>query len=450
MTSPKSFRQLIGVSPSTASPSDPTCALIIIDAQNEYAIGLLKTANVSSTRKAITELLKRYRGAGGKIIHVVHKTSEQAPVFTTGKEVGNEFEELEVEQGEKAHVCVSTTARQASELGYDVVLAGDAIGDRDIPGIGGEELTKVSVKNLSTTRGCTNNGMVIVKTAPQYRLDNERDVLKSLRGRSYIRQLVDEVEDPPSLVLTHLDDNLLNASNSKKLKRGDIKFVAKRVLEALKVFHEFGYVHTGTAGSFNIQLGHESCQLISDVKPDNILVNYDTGSNRFSDVQLGDCGDTFRVDPNTDPNENGHIIGAAIFRSPEATLNLKWGTPTDIWSFGATLISLIFGKSWHIFKPDNLDPDDETFPLHVLIKQANFFGPFPLSYQEIADDERLYILTVVMNYIKENVKRKPFSMVQDRELIKEDREFICKIMKLDPRDRPTAEELLGDEWFNFA
>ena len=95
----------------------------------------------------------------------------------------------------------------------------------------------------------TNNGKVIVKTAPQYRLDNEREVLRYFRGRPYIRQLVDEIQDPPSLVLNHLDDNLLNASNLKRLERRDIKYVAK-VLEALKVFHEFGYVHTGTADRF--------------------------------------------------------------------------------------------------------------------------------------------------------------------------------------------------------
>ena len=40
---------------------------------------------------------------------------------------------------------MSTTARQASELGYDVVLAEDAIGDRDIPGVTGEEVTRVGV-----------------------------------------------------------------------------------------------------------------------------------------------------------------------------------------------------------------------------------------------------------------------------------------------------------------
>lgn len=79
---------------------------------------------------------------------------------------------------------------------------------------------------------------------------------------------------------------------------------------------------------------------IIDVKPNNILVNYGRDSARFDDVQLGDCGDTCMIDPNADPLE-GHVIGAAIFRSPEAMLNLRWKAPTDIWSFGAT-VSQIF------------------------------------------------------------------------------------------------------------
>ncbi len=33
-----------------------------------------------------------------------------------------------------------------------------------------------------------------------------------------------------------------------------------------------------------------------DIKRDNILVNNDSASDRFSDVQLDDCGDAFMVD----------------------------------------------------------------------------------------------------------------------------------------------------------
>jgi hypothetical protein len=61
---PPSFRaDILGKPNSTASPKDS--ALIIIDAQNEYALGKLKVSNVASSRKAIKELLEKYRKEGG-------------------------------------------------------------------------------------------------------------------------------------------------------------------------------------------------------------------------------------------------------------------------------------------------------------------------------------------------------------------------------------------------
>lgn len=90
---------------------------------------------------------------------------------------------------------------------------------------------------------------VIVKSAPLTRLRNERDVLKLFQSQAPgLRCLIDEVEDPcdpPSMVLEHLDDSLLYASNARKLTPPEIKFVAKRILSTLQVLHEDGYVHTG-------------------------------------------------------------------------------------------------------------------------------------------------------------------------------------------------------------
>ena len=71
-----------------------------------------------------------------------------------------------------------------------------------------------------------------------------------------------------------------------------------------------------------------------DIKPDNVLIDYGNDATRFSRVALGDCGDVHRFNPNL---EESHVISAAIFRSPEAQLNLRWGPPTDIWSLGATV-----------------------------------------------------------------------------------------------------------------
>ncbi|KAM0715049.1 hypothetical protein Q7P37_009514 [Cladosporium fusiforme] len=176
----QSFLNIVGVSPSSASPSNST--LVIIDAQNEYSEGKLKVTNAPQSRKAIAALLKRYRDAGGKVIHVVHKTPQGAPVFTPDTKLAEEYEELTPKSGEKvigknhpssfadtdlqeylgseagtkvvlagymAHVCVSTTARDAARFGYDVIVAEDCVGDRDIPGVSGDDLTKIVMHELA-------------------------------------------------------------------------------------------------------------------------------------------------------------------------------------------------------------------------------------------------------------------------------------------------------------
>ena len=82
------------------------------------------------------------------------------------------------------------------------------------------------------------------------------------------------------------------------------------------------------------------------------------------------------------------------------------------------------------------------------MEQVRRFGPVPLSYEEIANEDRLGILTTAINHVNKNQLQWPFSMSEDEELLKEDRDFIVKLMKLDPRDRPTATDLLQDEWLN--
>lgn len=151
-----------------------------------YIDGKLKTQNVAFTRKAISSLLEKYRAANGSVVHIVHDTPEGAPVFTPKTALAEEFAELAPKSGEAlvhknypgsftattleeeikksgknkvvlvgymAHVCVSTTARQAAEKGFQVVIPADAVGDRDIPAvdgsvINGAELTKTVLAEL--------------------------------------------------------------------------------------------------------------------------------------------------------------------------------------------------------------------------------------------------------------------------------------------------------------
>lgn len=74
-------------------------------------------------------------------------------------------------------------------------------------------------------------------------------MLKVFTPRSkHIRPLLDEIVDPAeptSIVLSHLQSTLLHASNRQKLSRTELKYVCRRVLEALAVMHSEGYVHVG-------------------------------------------------------------------------------------------------------------------------------------------------------------------------------------------------------------
>jgi nicotinamidase-related amidase len=219
----KSFRELVGIPPSTASTDDSV--LIIIDAQNEYenplrsliclngvtlsyinrtsicadlsvadmsimiyryATGHLKTEKVDMTRVAIFNLLEKYRTAQAPIVHIVHVTPEGAPVFTPNSDMAKEFAELEPNVGEKvigkrfissfvgtdlddylkstgknkvvltgymSHVCVSSTARSASDLGYEVLVAQDGVGDRDIPGASAAQVVATVMAELGDSFG---------------------------------------------------------------------------------------------------------------------------------------------------------------------------------------------------------------------------------------------------------------------------------------------------------
>ncbi|KAF4861794.1 putative isochorismatase family protein YddQ [Colletotrichum siamense] len=184
MTSAVSMRSMLGVPASTASTSDSV--LVIIDAQNEYANGKLAVSGVEASRAKIASLLEKYRVAKAPVIHVVHEVPAGAPIFTPSTELAEEFSELKPLEGESvvtkhfpgsftgtnledllkatgrnkvvltgymAHVCISTTARQASEKGWDVIVVEDAVGDRNIPGTSAEELTKVSLAEIADAFG---------------------------------------------------------------------------------------------------------------------------------------------------------------------------------------------------------------------------------------------------------------------------------------------------------
>jgi nicotinamidase-related amidase len=163
MSTPKTLLQMAGADPNPASLTAST--LVIIDAQNEYLDGKLALPGVKPATEALARLLAKARAAGAPVVHVVQKgrpgglfdlearggavidaVKQAAGEHTVQKPLPNAFAQTDLDAtlkklgrtslviaGFMTHMCVSSTARAALDLGYKTTVAGDAAATRDLP-----------------------------------------------------------------------------------------------------------------------------------------------------------------------------------------------------------------------------------------------------------------------------------------------------------------------------
>lgn len=323
------------------------------------------------------------------------------------------------------------------------------------------------ISRCADSRDQGHKNCIVKSVRGHWRLQNEANILSRYQSKTpFLRPIIDEVlcpADPPSIILRHLDSELLMESKKKRLTRPEIKQVARCILEALLVLHKDGMAHTGIAQHLSCLDSMRSHIFFLDLKLDNAFVNYGQSEQRFSEIQLGDCGGV--VSKDSEFAKDGHLIGAAFTRSPEALLQLSWGTSTDVWSFGnmvrvreilatfcffqlnyTRILSLVHGSNYHHFDPgwEGIKPEDQDYEITVLKRMYNSFGPFPPSMADIIDPETFEIIHFVN---QQGPPRRPLERWTIKEIPSADNKFVRRILKLDPRDRPTVEEILEDEWF---
>lgn len=151
-----------------AVPPLESMILVLVDCQNEYAKGMLALTDVAAATAKARILLDAARSRGLRIIHIAHKGSagdmfdrdgwrgeimpELAPIegeIVIEKPRPNSFSGTTLADalgspgqaillaGFMTHMCISTTARAALDLGYPVTIAADACATRDLPLPGG-------------------------------------------------------------------------------------------------------------------------------------------------------------------------------------------------------------------------------------------------------------------------------------------------------------------------
>ncbi len=164
MTTPKTLLEMAGA-PTVPGPLGES-ALVLIDCQLEYVSGSLPLVGVSAALEEGARVLELARDEGLPVFHVVHHGKPGGGVFDPGgpfaaivPEVtpapgepvivkhrpnafaGTDLGELLVKSGRRelimigfmTHLCVSTSARAASERDYRCTIVADAVATRDLP-----------------------------------------------------------------------------------------------------------------------------------------------------------------------------------------------------------------------------------------------------------------------------------------------------------------------------
>lgn len=176
------LRKLLGLSPAPARLSES--ALIMVDCQNTYREGLMQLVGVEPALAQCAALLARARNLGIPVFHIQHDAGVGTPYDITSH-IGQIADKVEPANGEPVivknypnsflntdlhdrlkavnatnlvivgfmtHMCISSTARAAFDLGYanNTVVAG-ATASRSLPlGDGADQpAAQVHASNLA-------------------------------------------------------------------------------------------------------------------------------------------------------------------------------------------------------------------------------------------------------------------------------------------------------------
>jgi len=194
MTQPKTLSELVGLDGTPCSLGES--ALLMVDCQNTYRTGLMELVGVEEALAEAAHVLGRARQAGTPVIHIVHDAgpgslydiqaengkiaSQVAPISdepTVVKNFPNSFAQTDLHErlqslgitnlivvGFMTHMCVSSTARGAFDLGYRTTVVGSATATRDLPTADGQVVRAANLREAALA-GISDLVATVVKSA---------------------------------------------------------------------------------------------------------------------------------------------------------------------------------------------------------------------------------------------------------------------------------------------
>lgn len=176
---------------------------------------------------------------------------------------------------------------------------------------------------------------------------------------------------------------------------------------------------------------------------------YFTQSDYFSqfDIVLGDWGISSWVDKHLTEK-----IQPVALRAPEVLIGAPWDASTDFWNLGAVLLELFCAVRMFSGRV----PPDEHYDLKQHLREiVDLFGPFPRPLlqkgnqdivQSIFGDEEIPGDTSPLD--RPGFMSEAFTPGLDEEVREQFVSFIFAIMKVNPADRLSPEDLLRQPWLD--
>jgi nicotinamidase-related amidase len=179
MTAAKTLLQLAGADLSLPKLSD--ACLVLIDLQNEYVAGPIALPEANAAITSAGRLLARARSSGTAVFHVAHKgrsgglfdrAAERGAIVDAlapragepvmEKELPNAFAGTDLQArltatgrkniilaGLMTHMCISSTARAALDLGFRVTIDAASCATRDLPDGRGGTIAAATIHDVA-------------------------------------------------------------------------------------------------------------------------------------------------------------------------------------------------------------------------------------------------------------------------------------------------------------
>ncbi|KAI0458482.1 kinase-like domain-containing protein [Xylaria acuta] len=306
---------------------------------------------------------------------------------------------------------LSTTSHSNNELfALGTLLKGDLGRAYGIE----ETLSERRSPLLCVYRARARAAQYIVKNMIRGELEYQMELQKLVSSSPNARTVVDTNQEHEIFIYPFLIGDLFHSSQ-KNLATEAGEEILRSALRGLTDIHESNILH-------------------NDIKPNNILIDYEQGSSddvTVKSVQISDLEDAVIVPP----------------KSPESWARSRQNQALDVFSFVIMMIYVMTNEMVFLVSDDQLNAEDSL--QYILRRHLSYFvdrDGFNDLLQHLGEENPFYrrIIASTNDFPPGNC-RQPFESWEHVDPIF--RDLVAKMTRLDPALRLTAREALNHPWF---